>query len=781
MADARGEYWYYEDGVDPNKITVPELRSILLRHGVTYPSSAKKAFLVGLFIDAVLPQKSKVQRMLAQTKRSTRGIVDVPSSSASTADTDETEDETLVAPTPATRRISRRTTRGGTEDVDVPAPRAKTPSRAVPAKHSRALEPDVDERPAARRTRKSVTPAVKEPSPDPVAWHRNDAASPFTQENVFQTGASSPAVPDTTARDRRRRTTGYGRERRRSDAHRRQTYQPSSQQLDEDAGEEFTPEEQLDLVRERAKSGEVDILPPRRRRQKAKATGRIKAGAGTILLTAVTVFAGVWRQEKIDVGFCGVGRDATALAGVDIPSWAGQILPHCEPCPPHAQCYRGLKIKCDPDFIEKDHPLSLGGLVPLPPTCEPDSEKTRKVNGIANKAVEVLRKRKAQYECGEPDAQGNLVESPEVSEKDLKQDMASRKSKSLTDQEFSELWDRAFPEVLMREEVVETTNGTTSGRRLASTSLAKLSLVCSTRRYLRQSFERHLLKIIGAFLFAFLSLYGKYSYTHNKSMEARAAQLAADAYDRLQDQAALSFLEPGAEKGISMTQLRDDVLRTEFNASRRQRLWTRVQAKVERNSNIRAGVRTTATGDVARMWEWIGPVKRLEDGRRESGRFSLGTGSSPPSGNRVAKEVKNRSPHNASNIGPATKQLQQHRQPFAPTNHRANTVKMVNVPKTRRTYCKGKDCKKHTQHKVTQYKAGKASLFAQGKRRYDRKQSGYGGQTKPVFHKRAKTTKKVVLRLECTACKTKAQLALKRCKHFELGGDKKTKGAALVF
>ena len=28
---------------------------------------------------------------------------------------------------------------------------------------------------------------------------------------------------------------------------------------------------------------------------------------------------------------------------------------------------------------------------------------------------------------------------------------------------------------------------------------------------------------------------------------------------------------------------------------------------------------------------------------------------------------------------------------------------------------------------------------------------------------------------------TMQQLALKRCKHFELGGDKKTKGAALVF
>lgn len=44
----------------------------------------------------------------------------------------------------------------------------------------------------------------------------------------------------------------------------------------------------------------------------------------------------------------------------------------------------------------------------------------------------------------------------------------------------------------------------------------------------------------------------------------------------------------------------------------------------------------------------------------------------------------------------------------------------------------------HSPHKVTQYKKGKDSLAAQGKRRYDRKQSGYGGQTKPVFHKKVR-------------------------------------------
>ncbi|XP_032007629.1 large ribosomal subunit protein eL42-like [Hylobates moloch] len=106
---------------------------------------------------------------------------------------------------------------------------------------------------------------------------------------------------------------------------------------------------------------------------------------------------------------------------------------------------------------------------------------------------------------------------------------------------------------------------------------------------------------------------------------------------------------------------------------------------------------------------------------------------------------------------------------------------MVNVPKTHRTFCK--KCGKHQPHKVTQYKKGKDSLYAQGKRCYDRKQSGYGGQTKLIFQKQAKTTKKIVLRLECVepSCRSKRMLAIKRCKHFELGGDKKRKGQVIPF
>ncbi|KAG8506196.1 60S ribosomal protein L36a [Galemys pyrenaicus] len=106
---------------------------------------------------------------------------------------------------------------------------------------------------------------------------------------------------------------------------------------------------------------------------------------------------------------------------------------------------------------------------------------------------------------------------------------------------------------------------------------------------------------------------------------------------------------------------------------------------------------------------------------------------------------------------------------------------MVHAPKICWTFCK--KCSKDQPHKVTQYEKGKDSRCAQGKRQYDRKQSGCGGQTKPIFQKKAKTTKKTVLRLECVEpnCKSKRMLAIKRCKHFELGGDKKRKGQVIQF
>nr|XP_054542538.1 60S ribosomal protein L36a-like [Pan troglodytes] len=138
------------------------------------------------------------------------------------------------------------------------------------------------------------------------------------------------------------------------------------------------------------------------------------------------------------------------------------------------------------------------------------------------------------------------------------------------------------------------------------------------------------------------------------------------------------------------------------------------------------------------------------------------------------KECKSFSCHLDEELKRITTDAYSTHRAFCANNAPAN---IVSVPKTQWIFCK--KCGKHQPHKVTQYKKGKDCLYAQGKQPYDGKHSGYDGQTKRIFQKKAKTTKKTVLRLERVEpnCISKRMLAIKRCEHFELGGDKKRRGA----
>lgn len=140
----------------------------------------------------------------------------------------------------------------------------------------------------------------------------------------------------------------------------------------------------------------------------------------------------------------------------------------------------------------------------------------------------------------------------------------------------------------------------------------------------------------------FLSLYTRYRIMSWRAARARIPGLVATTLDRLATQAALHARGDAAEEWISVGQLRDDVLRDEFDLKRREDIWKLVKAVVEMNANIRASVREGRGGEVSRVWEWIGSVGVLGDeawsnhqkaGRRATFdyRVSFGgdTGSSP--------------------------------------------------------------------------------------------------------------------------------------------------------
>jgi hypothetical protein len=473
---------YLEPGFNPASLTMPRLRNILVAHNIPYASSAKKQELVDLFNNQVLPQARKLRIANARVKRNSNGIEDMTTGRyPRNEEDDEDEEEEVQVVRPRTPgRGGRRTTRARTEEAqEVPAstrsmrhstapPEAATPRRSS-SKHARAVEV-VREEPEPKRplsSRKSrgelMTPAPKAES--------EDEESPFTHDNVFQSGGSPPTarVLDSA---RRRTTQGHLRDtERKSREIRRQTeaFRPSRPQNDgavvpsrrtfdmpvavikkeEDLepSEEFTPEEQLDLV-QATQAGE--LVPAKRVKKRSTAAGTQGISVLSFIMLMLSAF--VWRQEKLEVGYCGVGQPSTEIAGVEIPEWADAIRPHCEPCPPHAFCGERLHTECENGFVLAHHPLSLAGLIPLPPTCEPDSARARKVNAVKERAVEELREQSAKYECGE-------ASTAEIRETDLKQAIATKRRKGMTNEEFEDLWSSAIGEIAHVEEVVSGSDG----------------------------------------------------------------------------------------------------------------------------------------------------------------------------------------------------------------------------------------------------------------------------------------------------------------------------------
>jgi len=505
MSDTEGVE-YLQAGFDPASLTVPRIRSILVSHNIPYPSGAKKPQLIQIFEENVVPQARKILAQRARAKRSSMGIVDAESSQESTV-TEESEEAMPPPPTPrqrSTRKSSARLKSEESEsDISSAAPvRTRSPTKKTPkasSKHARTSDTengtDAEVKRTVRKTRKSEAPTAPTPIKASKIKREDDddglgvsrRVSNFTYDNPFQSGSSPPT--DHSSGERSRRSLGAVKDKRKSigASTRRRTTQLSQEEQDihpptsakfeipvkdlNFAGyentipsieptEEFTPEEQLELVRERSAKG-LTAMPPRPTRPQSKGIG--KGPVWVVLLTVLGGYATWYRQEKVAVGYCGVGRDANQVipANVEVPDWARLLVePQCEPCPQHAYCSKDLVTQCETDFILKPHPLSVGGLVPFTPTCEPDGEKVRRVKAVADRAVEELRERRAKFECGDlVDEQG--VPSPivEIDAEDLKKEVSRKRRKGMSESEFEELWGGAIGEIEGRDEVESRADG----------------------------------------------------------------------------------------------------------------------------------------------------------------------------------------------------------------------------------------------------------------------------------------------------------------------------------
>ena len=482
------ELEYLRTGFDPNTLTMPLLRQALMMHDISYSSSAKKGELVDIFNAKLRSKARSILSARAKIRRTSAGIESVSSSQTESVD-EEDNDQILDLPEPVLETRSRRTTRS-TRASTAESAADMTPRQSVKRRTTRtpAQSASVSVEPESKRSGSYMSAGRMAPERNDKDFEtpRQTVAieSPFSDDNPFQSG-SSPMAED----EVRRKSTGRKSEGAKSTSRRRKTDEPMIKQETEDglvtnsktfsiparslhrpavkqeeddmiaAGEEFTPEEQEALVQESDGQRDRTVASVRRRKAK-KQNGALRTAPYAILATLAAAYVVWWRKEKIEVGYCGIGKAPTTLQQMQVPEFFDFLQPKCEPCPQHAYCYTDMEAKCEKNFIVRHHPLSLNGLLPLVPTCEPDGEKARKVKAVADRAVEELRERRANFECGElAEDNGKKATTVEIPEPSLKAIVSARRRKTMSDEEFEDLWQDAVGEIKGREEVTADAEG----------------------------------------------------------------------------------------------------------------------------------------------------------------------------------------------------------------------------------------------------------------------------------------------------------------------------------
>src|SRR5258708_4139854 len=82
---------YLQPEFDASSLTVPRLRNVLVTHSISFPSSSKKADLVGIFDQQLKPQARKILAARRRTQRSSKGIEDAASTSIGSQADDDVE------------------------------------------------------------------------------------------------------------------------------------------------------------------------------------------------------------------------------------------------------------------------------------------------------------------------------------------------------------------------------------------------------------------------------------------------------------------------------------------------------------------------------------------------------------------------------------------------------------------------------------------------------------------------------------------------------------------
>ncbi|KAK9236390.1 Man1-Src1p-C-terminal domain-containing protein [Lipomyces kononenkoae] len=592
---------YLEPDFDPEKLRVPELRRVLLMHDVLFPSSAKKAVLVELFKQHITPNSANLLAAIEGSGGAVPDIVDASITSSLPA----------LEPKRASQRPARKST----------TVRSRTP------------------RGSGRKSMIStntVQPEIKAENEKPIVANETvkdeikvGEGSSFSSENPFQTPRTrgspkssrkkssltsvkkegltkfsiTPPVTDKPATPKVMSSSP------------KLVSSPTGQAKDGSpvkfSSELFLPDqlEYPEIESHGVASVEYAVETPLEIEEVAAEYNNAVAFAFPFksFIAWIVVLLGLsylmwWRNEKFAIGYCEVEGLGTYIPEVSDHSFRQFVEPACTPCPSHAVCFANFLAECEPDYVYVPSFWSLGGLLPFPPKCVPDTEKLQRARILLEESLQLLRERYADVQCG---SGGKGKNDPTVAVVDLRAKLYSMKSPSLSDDSFEELWQLAFKDLVEQEEVYRVDVGV--GERLGSISPSEFPFTCRTKTEFGAFVSANKWKVFGTILLAVTTTFLYRASSQYRKRRTTVEDLVRKSMSILSEQQTRSDSDRSGStpRYVIMSQLKDNLLVDTYDAAERRRVWISVQKHVEANTNVRSR-QMEVHGEIMRIWEWIG-------------------------------------------------------------------------------------------------------------------------------------------------------------------------------
>ncbi|EGW30591.1 uncharacterized protein SPAPADRAFT_143881, partial [Spathaspora passalidarum NRRL Y-27907] len=346
----------------------------------------------------------------------------------------------------------------------------------------------------------------------------------------------------------------------------------------------------------------------------------------TFFIWAIIVASGLffywYIEQSYMVGYCGQEIHNETFGNIENPilRQVGKFLddnakPSCVPCPPHGRCFPNLELACYEDFIEY-RPWN-NFIKPGNKKCIPDTKKAEKLEIMMEVALDLIRSKNAQVQCG----RGVDDFESGISVQDLHDLLLEMKAPYITLEEFEELWERSVvelekePEIIVRQKspnfpkefsnINDSNSHEETDKVLRSTSLSNISLNCQISNSLMgglAQYKPHLFICTALFI---LFKYVQYQYNQYRLQLLKVDILHREVVSKLVNQMK-QFQSGEAGFGyIGANQLRDLILASEDNLKSRIKLWGLVSEKVEKNTNVKVEV-IEHHGEMMKIWKWIG-------------------------------------------------------------------------------------------------------------------------------------------------------------------------------